>query len=61
MKYRDLKRKQNAIMLAARIRFTHKCLMKLALNNVLSTDRTPSSAADLRTPFIPFAPNYSLN
>jgi len=59
MNYRDLKRKQNKIMLAARIRFTHKCLMKVALNNVLTTDRLPS--AENHTIFTPIAPNYSLN
>jgi len=59
MNYRDLKRKQNAIMLAARIRFTQKCLMKVALNNVLTTDRL--TAADNHTIFTPIAPNYSLN
>jgi len=60
MKYRDLKRKQNSIMAAARIRFTHKCLMKIALNSVLTGDRI-ASAAEIHNVFIPFAPNYSLN
>jgi len=60
MNYRDLKRKQNKIMLAARIRFTHKCLMKVALNNILTTDRL-TAAADNHTIFTPIAPNYSLN
>lgn len=48
MKYRDLKRKQKSLMLAARIRFTHKCLMKMALNNVLTGDRIASTAERLK-------------
>lgn len=60
MNYIDLKRKQNTAMLKARIRFTHKCLMKLALNGVINTDKQGFSA-ELHSIFTPIAPNYSLN
>ncbi len=52
--------KQSRIMLRARIKFTHKCLMKLAFNNSLICDKM-SSAADIHSIFTPICPNYSLN
>lgn len=56
----SLQIKQSKIRLAAKIKFTHKCLMKLAFNNSLIEDKI-SSAADIHTIFTPICPNYSLN
>lgn len=60
MNYRQLKTKQNRLMIAAQIRFTRKCLIKMADNNSL-LGYNLGSPADLIPILKPICLNYSLN